>query len=131
MPRSSLISVPPVRMAMSPSMALRRSPKPGALTAQMFKHAAELVDHQRRQRLAFDVLGDNQQRLARSGVFPAAESGRAVGDLLLVDQDLGVLQDAVHLGRAVDEVGREVALVELHPLDHLVAWSRRSCLLRR
>ena len=33
MPRSSEITVPPVRMAMSSSMALRRSPKPGALTA--------------------------------------------------------------------------------------------------
>ena len=33
MPRSSEISLPPVRMAMSSSMALRRSPKPGALTA--------------------------------------------------------------------------------------------------
>ena len=32
--RSSLMNVPPVRTAMSPSMALRRSPKPGALTAQ-------------------------------------------------------------------------------------------------
>src|SRR3712207_8151532 len=28
---------PPVRMAMSPSMALRRSPKPGALTARDLK----------------------------------------------------------------------------------------------
>src|SRR5256885_12750412 len=27
--------------------------------------AAQLVDHQRRQRFAFDVLGDEQQRLAR------------------------------------------------------------------
>ena len=29
--------VPPVRMAMSSSMALRRSPKPGALTAATFR----------------------------------------------------------------------------------------------
>src|SRR5947209_4337553 len=34
MPRSSLMNWPPVSTAMSPSMALRRSPKPGALTAQ-------------------------------------------------------------------------------------------------
>jgi chaperonin GroEL len=34
MPRSSVMHLPPVRMAMSSSMALRRSPKPGALTAQ-------------------------------------------------------------------------------------------------
>ena len=33
MPRSSLIAWPPVRMAMSYSIALRRSPKPGAFTA--------------------------------------------------------------------------------------------------
>jgi len=38
-------------------MALRRSPKPGALTAQV-------VDHQGRQRLAFDFFGDDQQRTA-------------------------------------------------------------------
>ena len=33
MPRSSVMALPPVRVAMSSSMALRRSPKPGALTA--------------------------------------------------------------------------------------------------
>ena len=32
-PTSSVMTWPPVRMAMSWSMALRRSPKPGALTA--------------------------------------------------------------------------------------------------
>jgi hypothetical protein len=34
MPRSSEMNLPPVRMAMSSSMALRRSPKPGAFTAR-------------------------------------------------------------------------------------------------
>ena len=53
---------PPVRTAMSCSIALRRSPKPGALTAQLFSDAAQLVDDQRRQRFALDVLGDDQQR---------------------------------------------------------------------
>src|SRR5437016_3220221 len=33
MPRSSVMALPPVRIAISCSMALRRSPKPGALTA--------------------------------------------------------------------------------------------------
>ena len=33
MPRSSLMSLPPVRTAMSSRIAFRRSPKPGALTA--------------------------------------------------------------------------------------------------
>jgi hypothetical protein len=56
--------LPPVRMAMSFSIALRRSPKPGALTAQTLQRAAQLVDDQRGERLALDVLGDDQQRLA-------------------------------------------------------------------
>ena len=36
MPRSSVKHLPPVRMAMSSRIALRRSPKPGALTATTF-----------------------------------------------------------------------------------------------
>jgi hypothetical protein len=54
-------------MAMSSSMALRRSPKPGALTAHDLQDAAELVDHQGGQRLAVDLLGDDQERLAGLG----------------------------------------------------------------
>ena len=36
-PRSSVITVPPVKMAISSSCSLRRSPKPGALTATTLK----------------------------------------------------------------------------------------------
>ncbi len=36
-PTSSEMTWPPVRMAMSPSRALRRSPKPGAFTATLLK----------------------------------------------------------------------------------------------
>ena len=49
---------------MSSSMALRRSPKPGALTATQGDDAAELVDDEGRQGLALDVLGDDEERLA-------------------------------------------------------------------
>ena len=43
MPRSSLITWPPVRMAMSSSIALRRSPKPGALTAATLRPPRSLL----------------------------------------------------------------------------------------
>jgi hypothetical protein len=43
MPVSSMIALPPVRMAMSSSMALRRSPKPGAFTAQAFSVPRSLL----------------------------------------------------------------------------------------
>jgi hypothetical protein len=43
MPRSSEISCPAVRIAMSSSMALRRSPKPGALTAAILRPPRSLL----------------------------------------------------------------------------------------
>ena len=80
--------------------------------------AAQLVDDQRRQRLALDVLGDDQQR-------PAALHHRLehrqhrlqARQLLLVDQDVGVLELGDHLLGVGDEIGREIAAVELHALD--------------
>ena len=51
-----------------------------------------------------------------------SSSGQQVleaADLLLVDQDVGVLEDGFHRLRVGDEVGREVALVELHAFDDL------------
>src|SRR5215203_3387387 len=124
MPRSSLIAWPPVRTAMSCSMALRRSPKPGAFTA------AELVDHERGKRLAFHVLGDDEQRLA--GLHHGLEQREQLletRELLLVDQDVGVFELDPHLVGVGDEVRRDVAAVELHALDDLepsltIAWAR-------
>ena len=42
-----------------------------------------------------------------------------VREFLFVDQDVGVFEDALHLGRVGDEVGGEVAAVELHAFDPL------------
>jgi hypothetical protein len=61
-PISALITVPPVMIAMSRSIPLHRSPKPG-LDGRGLDHAAELVDDERRHRLTIDVLGDDQQGL--------------------------------------------------------------------
>ena len=111
---------PPVSTAMSSSIALRRSPKPGALTAATCRRAAQLVDHERRERLAFDVLGDDQQRLADAS-RPASSSGsRSLHrrDLLLVNQDDdGVLEHDFHPLGIGDEVRREIAAIELHAFD--------------
>ena len=72
--------MPPVRIAMSWSMALRRSPKPGALTGRDLQTMPRmLVDHQGSQRFAFDVLGNDHQRLLRPWInlTPAAGSSSA------------------------------------------------------
>ena len=51
-------------------------------------------------------------------------------DLLLVDEDVGILEDRFHRFRVGHEVGREVALVELHAFDDVEAWFRSTWLLR-
>ena len=92
----------------------------GGLDGAAPEGAAELVDHQRGQGLAVDVFGHQDQRLA--GVDHGLQERHQlldVRDLLLVDQDVGVFEHRFHLLRVGDEIGREVAAVELHSLDPL------------
>ena len=82
--------------------------------------AAQLVDDQGRQRLALDILGDDEQRFA--SLHHRLEHGQhrlQRGELLLVDENVGVLELGDHLLRIGDEIGREIAAVELHALDHV------------
>ena len=82
--------------------------------------AAQRVDDQRRQHLALDILGDDQQR-AR-GVhhrLQHRQQGVQPGQLLLVDQDVGIVEFDDHPFCVGDEVGAEIAAVELHALDHV------------
>ena len=120
MPRSSVMARPPVRMAMSSSMALRRSPKPGRLDGRGLQRATQLVDDERGQRFALDVFGDDEQRAAHAGdLLEDRQQVLHRADLLLVDQDDGVLEHHFHALGIGHEVGRQVAAVELHALDHV------------
>jgi hypothetical protein len=62
-------------MATSSSIAFRRSPEPGAFTAATCSVPRSLLTTIVTQRLAFDVLGDDQRkgRLARA---PSSSTGR-------------------------------------------------------
>jgi hypothetical protein len=67
--------------------------------------AAELVDDEGRQSLTLDVLGDDQERLA--GLNDGLEHRQhrlERRQLLLVDEDVGVLELGDHLLRVRDEV---------------------------
>ena len=82
--------------------------------------AAQLVDHERGERLALDVLGDDEKRLA--GLHHGFQQRQQLverRELLLVDEDVGVLHLDAHLVGVGDEVGRDVAAVELHAFDHV------------
>ena len=103
---------------MSSSIALRRSPKPGAFTAATFRPPRSLLT----TRVAsaspsmssamissglprlHDGLEDRQHRLQAR-------------QLLLVQENVGVLELDLHLLGVGDEVGREIAAIELHALD--------------
>jgi hypothetical protein len=82
------------------------------------ERAAELVDDERGERLAGDVLGNDEQRLL--GGHHLFEDGDQLGhvlDLVLVDEDEALVELDLHVFGVGDEVGREIAAVELHALD--------------
>ncbi len=92
--------------------------------------AAQLVDHDRRERLALDVLGHDQQRL--SGLDRLLEHRQEVldgPDLLVRDQDVRVVEHGLHALGVGDHVRRQVALVELHALGELELEAERLALL--
>ena len=82
--------------------------------------AADLVDHEGRERLAFDVLGDDQKGFAALGnLLEQRQKVLKIADFLLVDQDIAAFQDGLHGLIVGDEIRREIALIELHALDDL------------
>ncbi len=100
-------------------MALRIA-EAGSLHGGNLEAAAQTVHDQRGQGLAFDVFGDDDERLAglHHG-FQERKQFVQAGELLLVDQDVGVVHFNAHLVGVGDEVGRDVAAVELHAFDDL------------
>ena len=61
-----------------------------------------MVDHQGRQRFTIDVLGDDEQRPpGLSNLLQHGQEVADVGDLLVVQQDVGVFQHGdqlIHVG---------------------------------
>ena len=117
---------------MSSSIALRRSPKPGALTAATLRPPRSLLT----TRVA-RASPSTSSATIRSGLplwtTDSSKGQEALQDreLLLVDQDVGVLELGPHLLGVGDEVGRDVAAVELHALDHVELGGQALRLLDR
>ena len=89
----------------------------GGLDGHRRERAADLVDHERGEGLALEVLGDDDERLAR--LHDLLQHGEQVvdgGDLLVGDEDVRILEDGLLAIGVGDEVRGDVALVELHAL---------------
>ena len=129
-PSSSVITSAPVRIAMSSSMRLRRSPKPGALTATAWNVPRSL--------LTTIVASDSPSTSSAtiSSGLPAWMTCSSIGqqildgaDLLVRDEDVRVLEHGLHALGVRDHVRRQVALVELHALGELELEAERLALL--
>ncbi len=102
----------------------------GRLDGSDLQAAAELVDHERGERLALDILRDHEKRLARlHDGLEQRQDRLQVRELLLVDENVGAFELDAHLVGVGDEIGGNVAAVELHALDHFELGLERLGLL--
>src|SRR5688500_15186207 len=80
--------------------------------------STDVVHDERREGFALDVFGDHEQRTARlRDAFEHRQHFADVRDLFVDEQDVGLLELHSLVRLLVDEVGREIAAVELHALD--------------
>ena len=103
---------------MSSSMALRRSPKPGALTAATLRPPRSLLTTS-----VASASPSTSSAMISSGLdglnngFQHRQHRLQVGELLFVEQDVRIFQFDDHLVGIGDEVRRQVAAIELHAFD--------------
>src|SRR5690606_28485460 len=89
-----------------------------SLDSSGLEDATDVVDNQSGQGFAFHVFSDDEQRTAGfCNLLQNRQQIANVADLLVVDQDIGIFQNGNLLVLVVDEVGRQVAAVELHAFD--------------
>src|SRR4051794_13146196 len=102
----------------------------GGLDGDAGEGAAQLVHHEGGEGLALDVLRDDEQRPA--GLDDLLEHGQEVADgadLLVGDEDEGILEHRLHALLVRHHIRRDVALVELHALGELEVHAERLALL--
>src|SRR5581483_7773118 len=89
------------------------------LDSQDVQHPTQLVHHQRRQRFAVHVFGDDDQVAFTDldELFQDRNDVLRSADLLLVDQDVRLVDNGLHAVGGSDEVRADVAAIKLHTLD--------------
>src|SRR6267142_84203 len=118
-PASSVMTWPPVIVDVL-EHGLAAVAEARGLDPEDVQRAAQLIHDERRERLAVDVLGNDHEILR--DLHELLQHGQDVGDrrdLLVGDEDVRVLDDRFHAVGVGDEVGRDVAAIDLHALDEL------------
>mmetsp|Transcript_61786 Transcript_61786/g.163792 ORF Transcript_61786/g.163792 Transcript_61786/m.163792 type:complete len:642 (+) Transcript_61786:81-2006(+) len=104
--------------------------KAGRLDRAHLEHAAHLVEHERRERLARHVLCDDEQRVF--GLDEPLEQRHElvhILDLAVGDEDLGVGELARLQLLVLHKVRRDVPAVDLHPLGEVDLVHQRLAIL--
>ena len=84
-----------------------------------FQDAANIVHYQRGQGFAFHVFSDNQQRAAGFGhLLQHRQQVANIADFFVKQQNKRAVQFGQLFFRVVNEIGGEVAAVELHAFYH-------------
>ena len=95
----------------------------GRLDADAVEAAAQTVDEQGGQRLALDVLGDDDAASCPP-VTICSSSGQDLldgGDLLIGDEQVRIVDNSFHLVGVGDHIRGDIAAVELHAFDDVEA----------
>ena len=104
--------------------------KAGRLDRAHLEPPAQLIEHERRERLGLNVLSNEQQgAVLTHHSLEQRQDLREPRDALLYEQDVRVLE--LHLLRlgVVHKVRRNVAAVEAHTLDRLELIVQRAAVL--
>ena len=113
---------PPVRTAMIFQHRLATIAEARGLDGCDLQRSAELVHDQGRERFAFHVFRDDEERTTGLSHFlEQREHVLQARDFLLVNEDVRVVEDGFHRFRVGHEVRREIAFVELHAFDDFEA----------
>ncbi len=92
----------------------------GSFYSHHVKGTTKLVDNQGGKGLALHILGDDQKLLAGlNDLLQKRQNLLDIGNLLISDQDAGVLQRGFHLIHIGSHVGRNIASVELHSFHQI------------
>ena len=129
---SSLITRPPGQDGEIFEHRLAAVAEGRRLDRRDLQRPAQFVDDQSRERFGVDVLGDDQQTAPRlGGLLQDRKDVVHRRDFLLVQQDQRLFENRFHLLGVGDEIGRDVAAIELHPLDDVERGFDRLGLLDR
>ena len=87
----------------------------GSLYSHYIEGAAQLVDDQSSQRFAFHILGNDEKlRAGLNDLLQQRQDLLNIGNLLVCDQDAGIIQSSFHLIHICSHVSRDIASVKLH-----------------